>query len=61
MRQDFDPDESIAWGARHMGSFTSQGYEHLHLDKRAILLKLMTLACLPAITAQESQLGLNES
>ena len=33
MRQDFDPDESLAWGARHKGSFTSQGYEHLRLAK----------------------------
>ena len=33
MRQDFDPDESFAWGARYKGSFTSQGYEHLRLAK----------------------------
>ena len=33
VRQDFDPDESLAWGARYKGSFTSQGYEHLHLAK----------------------------
>ena len=57
VRQDFDPDESLAWGARYMGSFTSQGHEHLQLDKRAVLCKYMTVACPPAITAQESQIG----
>ena len=57
VRQDLYPDESLAWGARNRGSFTSQGHEHLHFDKRAVLCKYMTVACLPAITAQESQTG----
>ena len=57
VRQDLYPDESLAWGARYRGSFTSQGHEHLHLDKRVVLCKYMTVTCLPAITAQESQTG----
>ena len=57
VRQDLYPDESLAWEARYMGSFTSQGHEHLQLDKRAVLCKYMTVACLPAITALESQTG----